>query len=262
MTDLDRNARPILFNGPMVRAALDGSKTQDRRPVRFPTYGGYQSTADDWEISVEPQARLFITSRHGIVFDTQCGRPSRGMQDHLLTCPYGQPGDFLWVRETWQEFFADEVPLERRGGQPGRMGIPARPERAAVVAVVVYRADGELPPHEEYGAAIWRPSIHMPRWASRLTLRITDVRVQRVREISEDDARAEGFETDEFLDYDEWQHSVAPRDVPCTFRTLRSDFEAAWESTYPGSWERNDWVWALTFEVIKRNVDDVLREAA
>lgn len=251
-------ARPIIFNGDMVRALLDGRKTQTRRVVKpQPDRPLVRNAAGDWR-----------------------GADREGIDPRSPTwpCPYGQPGDLLWVRETWQEFFEDEMPPGRGLNMRGRMGSPAQPGRS----VIAYRADGEMPPHPEYGAACWRPSIHMPRWASRLTLRITEVRVQRLQEISEDDARTEGVHLT----------AIAPgdlyRNLPCAHcgqreqqhvgmaracwggrgtcfskLTLRGGFAYLWGSIHgDGAWASNPWVWAITFEVIRENVDQVLARAA
>jgi hypothetical protein len=100
------------------------------------------------------------------------------------------------------------------------------------------------------GPPKWRPSIHMPRSASRLTLRLTDVRVQRLQDISEEDALAEGVKRS--------QRAISPDSAD--YCTARDSYASLWESIYgPGSWDANPWVWALTFSVIKRNVDEVLQ---
>jgi hypothetical protein len=128
-------------------------------------------------------------------------------------CPYGAPGDLLWVRETW----------------------------AGHASGVDYAADFAAVSRPQAGP--WRPSIHMPRWASRITLRITDIRVERLQDISEDDARAEGAE-------------------PCTstgwhgqnivVMTARELFAELWNKINgPGAWNENPWVWAISFERVK-----------
>ena len=222
------NARPILFAGPMVRALLEGRKTQTRRVVKPQPIGN----------------SLFLAG----------SRVVEGMTVWGARCPYGQPGDLLWVRETWQEFFVDELPTARRNGRPGRMGIPAQPERRAMVA---YRADGEMDDHSVHGAAVWRPCIHMPRWASRVTLRIADVRVQRLRDISEADARAEGSHQEGAQ-----TGRIDANGTPEEVGSYVLGFYGTWTQINGiSSWDANPWVWALTFAVIQRNVDDVMRAA-
>lgn len=182
--------RPILFSTAMVRALLDGRKTQTRRVI------------------VEPDSYGCLTGDCPHDHKDECAESMRGF------CPYGVPGDLLWVRETFA-YWSKTTAAYRSGG-------PC--------------SDGEV--RQFYTPTRWRPAIHMPRWASRLTLRLTDVRVQRVQEITEDDAIAEGI----------------PRAYPIAkveFQDLWDDINA--ERGYP--WPSNPWVWALSFEVIKQNVD-------
>lgn len=158
--------RPILFSGPMVRAILEGRKTQTRRRVKG---------VDDLYVGVE-DGKVWQMDEYG---DT-----------HDVPCPFGVPGDRLWVRETWCR---------------GR-------------AFVFYRADcpGEGKPSEytdEWNAPFvdrWHPSIHMPRSASRITLEVVSVRVERLADISDADAKAEGYASaSEFLGAP-WAVSVGP----------------------------------------------------
>lgn len=145
--------RPILFKGDMVNAILDGRKTQTRRVIKPQPFAQPEKSDD------EP------------IWEVYAGDELSG----TIKCPYGQPGDRLWVRETWRQFDAsDECDhLDFPCGCP-RTGDP------------VYRAT-----HDD-GESKWKPSIFMPRWASRITLEITDVRVERLQDISEEDAKAEG----------------------------------------------------------------------
>lgn len=223
--------RPILFSAPMVTALLAGRKTQTRRLAKAAVDRNFGCAMAPCEIAAEVNNRDFTN------------------------CPYGAPGDLLWVRETWQEFFADEVPVWRRDAPAGRMGIPAQPDRKSVVA---YRADGEISPHPEYGHAVWRPSIHMPRWASRLTLRITDVRVERVQDISERDAIEEGVWGTFIEDGRYWRnYSLSDEDAACSpmLNFPSESYRTLWESINgAGSWDANPWVWALTFEVLRGNI--------
>lgn len=180
-------ARPILFQSDMVRAILDGRKTQTRRVVK-PQPQGFDAHKMDWG------------------------------------CPYGQPGDLLWVRETvWIE--SDGTP--------------------------VYRADGEFLDGWTQRGLRWRPSIHMPRWASRLTLRVTGVRVQRLQEISCADAACEGMGF----------HGCMG--IPGDKEWLRMHFQQLWEDINGvESWGANPWVWVIEFEPTRANVDEVLEAAA
>lgn len=155
--------RPILFSGAMVRAILKGRKTQTRRVAKHP---------------LAQAAKRILTYKGNSEFDCVLDDETGG----IILCPYGQPGDLLWVRETWH-------PSARLGTQ---YEVEYRADSSTRVVDAGYEG-----PTPKIDAAIgedkWKPSIFMPRWASRLTLRITEIRVERVAEISEEDAIAEGL---------------------------------------------------------------------
>lgn len=224
--------RPILFSSEMVRAILDGRKTQTRRVCK-----------GDWS-HAHPACPGGICGVYHNRDGTFTGK--------YLDCPYGGPGDRLWVRETW----ADVHPLRAEGrySQPGRAGIPGPPP---VAYRVIYRADGEGVPALYHGTYehpyrtltpnlkrpagdwqepfCWSPSIHMPRWASRITLEIVGVRVERVRDISQRDAAAEG------VDY-----------IPSAPAALdhRTAFAGLWNKLNAArgyGWDVNPWVWVVEF---------------
>ncbi|WP_422802399.1 hypothetical protein [Telluria beijingensis] len=204
--------RPILFSGAMVRALLDGSKTQTRRimkPQPKPTPADYPGPAGHWWPSNEMQSMMHIEEEmqkwSGLAGDC---------------CPHGGAADRLWVRETW---YCDHFEVQRG---PYREVPEARD-------LLVYRADGERPYEAEQ--PVWRPSIHMPRWASRILLEITNVRVERLQDIGVEDIEAEGVLTS---DADIMQHG-------CRARVL--DWKRLWEST-GGSWDANPWVWVVEFK--------------
>lgn len=224
--------KPIIFSGPMVRAILDGRKTQSRRVV-------------DRLNGIGAITEFGLTETAGYDFHFRDRRMSWNdvrRQWVLDRCPYGKPGDLLWVRETWGKGYT-------YGGSN---------------AVFWFRADGETrfmenpkvicdwgrPPNN----AKWRPSIHMPKKFARLWLRVTDVRCERVQDISEEDALAEGIEEWEgmFKDYSKeagWLRE--PRD---SFRTLWDSINA--KRGY--GWEKNPWVWAYTFERVEiANAEEV-----
>jgi hypothetical protein len=191
--------RPILFSAPMVRSLLNDSKTQTRRVVK-------------------PKHLPFVENLTANFLDGKWGeRPM----------PYGQPGDRLWVRET----FAD-----LRG-----TGIEHRPDPSGPLKRYAFAANH--PPgsngdeaRKEFGVK-WKPSIHMPRAASRITLEITEVRVERLQDISEDDAVSEGAT---------WSFS---RSGPRGDLSVKAGFVDLWESINgPGSWEANPWVWVVSFK--------------
>lgn len=154
-----------------------------------------------------------------------------GRLGKIIECPYGASGDLLWVRETFCDDWQDRQAIE-------------------------YRADGGLDADMIDAGCKWRPSIFMPRAASRLTLRITDVRVQRLQDISEVDARAEGAPPSH-PSIDAVSREFGYADFP------RSWYAQLWDSINgPGRWEANPWVWCVSFSVVNANVDSLLREAA
>ena len=206
---------PILFSGPMVRAILDGRKTQTRRVVkpqlvRLETPRGRNKAAAGW------------------------------LNFRALPCPYGQPGDELWVREAF--------------GVVRFVGVH---DGDIHESKVVYSAD-----EPKQKPLRWTPSIHMPRCASRITLTVKAVRVERLQDISEADAIAEGVEPNWIGDlnppggmaWDANEHGWNPYDgdesqegFPAV--TAKESFRGLWQSINgPGSWDANPWVWVIEFE--------------
>jgi hypothetical protein len=209
--------RPILFSAPMVRALLAGTKTQTRRAMRCQP--GLEAT-----VHVE-HFHQTVVDRHG---EDQPGPEIFGAWwddgESGMRCPYGAPGDHLYVRETWMDLLGTGI--ERKTGDPGRYA---------------YAAD--TPPgsygdeaRKTYGLK-WKPSIHMPRWASRILLEVTEVRVQRLQDISGNDVIAEGCE---FPDGE----GIARGQIRARWLPYRK----LWESINgPGSWDANPWVWVIEF---------------
>lgn len=197
---------PILFSAPMVRAILDGRKTQTRRIVKLP-----RGWADKYPICdpfAMPPAVWWWNGVHERV----------GVRQE---CPYGQPGDRLWVREAFSAM-----------GDKSRQASP-----------IFYRADRAT---DNCG---WTPSIHMPRWASRILLEITDVRVERLQEISEADAKAEGTFGPE-------PAVVGGEDCEIGFPSHVQEFRHLWESINgEGSWIENPWVWVIEFKRINQQTE-------
>ena len=207
--------RPILFSALMVRALLAGNKTQTRRLMKpQPVNEGQFLGERIWRWDYKRGCLIAANESHA-------------QQSWLPQCPYGTIGDRLWVREafyidlsgSWRDYERDEV-LEN----------------------LYYRADGEccaqIPECQcaDVGKPRWSSPLHLPRWASRLTLQITDVRVQRLHELTSEDAIAEGVDCFGGFDY--------PDPV--------GGFIEVWNKINGESaWERNDWVWALSFEVVK-----------
>ncbi len=181
--------RPILFKSEMVRAILESRKTMTRRILKLQPKIIHAIYPDG---SIETE-RIF---RRG---------------DQRIHCPYGIPGDRLWVKETWTKIEGCEGPE----------------------SIPTYRADGEIS-FEDGSSVRWKPSIFMPRWASRSTLEITNIRVERVQEITVSDVESEGIE----LSFDEiakgWHKNI---------------FAPIWDSINGnGAWERNDFVWVIEFK--------------
>jgi hypothetical protein len=229
--------RPILFNGEMVRAILAGTKTQTRRPLR--PQPDVEFFGDDLRWLSGPGH-----SGDGWYY-ADYDYPDEG--SHFARCPYGQPGGRLWVRETW-------APVDFLFGS--ELEEPVR---------VAYGADRQVLDHGAYRAEMdtyalnwgrvkWRPSIHMPKWASRITLEVTAVRVERVQNISADDAVAEGV--------DPAPHEC--RCEPCSLAHVRCpasqsgilmEFRPLWDSVYAKrgfGWEANPWVWCVEFRRVER----------
>jgi len=212
-TQKSMKERPILFKGQMVRPVLAGTKTQTRRVVKAPA----SVTA--------------IKHFDGLRWDRMQGN-HRG---DTINCPYGQPGDRLWVRETWQ---GPLIPAD--DPYPDDMYTPKFCE---------YAADGG--PTPEFSTADdelvcrWRPSIHMPRWASRITLEVTGVRVERLQDISCYDALAEGIShTRDGFGMPDGSH------FHCN--DPRQSYFSLWETINgPGSVAANPRVWVVEFQRVK-----------
>lgn len=215
--------RPILFSGAMVRAILSGAKTQTRRiaPIQSLDIFEHDGGLVTWNVRfTKPIGKSRTIGSYSGGFAT----PDKARQIVAAEfCPYGQPGDRLWVREAWS--------IDPHPG-PNYSGGLRSPDGGEVM----YRAtDGWHGP--------WRPSIHMPRWASRLTLEITGVRVERLQAISEADAIAEGVTAVSSGGVT----LFTTTGVNC-FQTAKDAYAALWESINgPGSWDANPWVWVVEF---------------
>ncbi|EEJ3489249.1 hypothetical protein CB005_003909 [Salmonella enterica subsp. arizonae serovar 56:z4,z23:-] len=203
------NGRGMIFNAEMVNAILSGRKTQTRRPIKW-KQTRFTEIAERDDGSLWPWAE-------------DCERGG----DIWFACPYGEIGDRVWVRETFRVH-----------------------SRATDVATLVYRAsvrnswteqthrvpiavcDKPATPEK------WTPSIHMPRWASRILLEITDVRVERLRDLSEEDAKSEGITPPAGGVLPGWEYRINFRDL--------------WMDIYgTDSWEANPWVWVIEFKRVE-----------
>ena len=266
--------RPLLFSAPMVRAILDGRKTQTRRAL-----------SRDWSVLGSSwKSRKHDDIWRALRFDEAM---SAG---HKLRVPWCHPsdeptptdecaiyalyppwniGDRAWVRETW--------------GWSGLASMPPSPKHSQFLE---YAASGvrtgrerfpNLDPAPEALPPKWRSPIHMPRWASRITLLIEDVRVQRLQDISEEDARAEGMIFTDFgstaptgrasIDGGKTFHPLKPQPCPGWHHgqadhpdqclgSARMAFASLWNSIHgPDAWKANPWVAALSFRAIRANID-------
>jgi hypothetical protein len=227
--------RPILFKGEMVKAILDGTKTQTRRVVKESVLARYNQIDaahqgwDDFAAAWNAYARAP---------DDELTADAQVLKAKLLAlCPYGKPDDHLWVRETW----AETVYVD--GDRAGEHEIVYRADAPDFQWVdgdggVDYREDG-------CPRSSWRPSIHMPRKVSRITLEVTGVRMERVQEISEEDARVEGFIEERTGGVGESSFGEG---------LARAWFRKLWDSINSKrgyGWDVNPWVWVVVFKRIR-----------
>lgn len=214
--------RPILFNTAMVQAILAGRKTQSRRALK------YQPQRSDFLPNLcfpknAAQAKALYPA--GWIYPN-------ALDEILAMCPFGKVGEQLWVRETFQG------PLIDQGGD--------YPDGYEKPEFCVYAADGTAKPvftnSDEEEVCRWRPSIHMPRWACRIILEVTGLRVERLQDISEADACAEGCDNSK---------SKAALAVGWYEKPIAA-FRRVWEQT-GGDWNANPWVWVIEFKVLTTN---------
>lgn len=233
--------RPILFSGPMVRAILDGTKTQ-MRPVMKP-----QLTIKYIDLGVEnlPGLPTFAFKRR---HRSGSWIYPNALEQIVEECPYGKPGDRLWVKETWHA---------------GKCADGLKPAELAPRFWKVdngglwYPADGTEPKHVITPKGKYRHARFMPRWASRITLEITEVRAQRLQDISEADAKAEGVNSP-WSDL-KWQGGKAlldrrnpTFDPDKAIGGYRGSFGMLWDTLHPKehTWADNPWVWVIKFRVV------------
>ncbi|WP_156816735.1 hypothetical protein [Desulfovibrio oxyclinae] len=213
--------KPILCNGNVVRAILDGRQTQDRRPVK----------PQPWKENAVDIRRSAAIAGLPVVVES-CMRNGVWNEKQRMVPKYA-PGDTIWVRETFCDGCGGDACHRADTDRCGKTGFPAC-------------------------CHPWKPSIHMPKWACRLWLRVTDVRVQRIQDISIEDCIAEGLGHNETpcpvradgLHSERWYDGEGCE--ACGAPPLDGEFSNLWESLYPGSWGRNDWVWVYEFERTER----------
>lgn len=225
MGALIKNEKPILFNGEMVRAILDGRKTQTRRLLK-PEQVPHLSPSEIEGNNEFPEMKyISIVQSHPRWGFAAFGETEEKCAQQLLEyggSPY-RKGQKLWVRETHSI-----VP------KTAYWHTPETPHRENGDHWAVYREGWDR------SAPRWKPSIHMPRWASRITLEVKSVRVERLQDISEDDAKAEGFTGQQ------GEARFYHNDEISAF----AHFRETWQSIY-GNWKSNPWVWVVEFEVVK-----------
>lgn len=205
----------LIFNSEMVRAILDGRKTQTRRPIKWKqtrfTEIGEREDGSKWPWSEDAEH----------------------VCDFWHPCPFGAVGDRIWVRETWSSDFANYYPNDR-------VWYAADNNRQLDIDMVDGVRGIYSPESDVHVPFRWHPSIHMPRWASRILLKITDVRVERLNSISDADAKAEGC------------CYGRGGGVPDFAVTPADHFPTLWASIYgEESWKANPWVWVISFKRVE-----------
>lgn len=222
-TAVQPKERPILFSGSMVRAILDGRKTQTRRVIK-----PQPIDMELFEIVCNGKVHYRRPAGHPMLDEALAtpGYSVRSVIEGLIQqSPYGKPGDRLWVREAFAGNGTDAV---------------------------WYREGAEYPNDL---IMKWKPSIHMPRWASRITLEITEVRVERLQEISKDDAIAEGVRVlplQETTDPSAWYESAPGMNQS---RSAEECYRKLWDSINADrgfGWDTNPWVWAISFKRVQQ----------
>lgn len=205
--------KPILFNTDMVRAILDGRKTVTRRKIDV-------DVSNRFDVEIDGKVICYIDQATGDSY-----KPAD-------LCRY-QPGDILYVRETWHKY-------TKRVGKG---------EGCHLAEFYGYKASVK---NSEDSNTPWKPSIHMPKEAARIWLKVTNVRVERLQDITNRGAISEGAETEEYEGFHEWATNVAP--FGSTIESVRDNFSHIWNSTIKKenvksySWDANPWVWVIEFE--------------
>nr|WP_241866186.1 hypothetical protein [Klebsiella aerogenes] len=220
----------MIFNGEMVRAILDGRKTQTRRIMKVQPEPSKSRPGDFWFSSKKLESMVHISDfapGNSPIADYHLF-----IQEHC--CPFGAVGDRIWVRETWARYNIDQNSHD-----------------------LAYRATTPADWPEE---GRWRPSIHMPRWASRILLEITNVRIERLNAISPEDAESEGLERTNFTGFGDEPGLPSYPEPDVYFDPLKKQwkeyppeaFAGLWESIYgEGSWKANPWVWVIEFKRVE-----------
>lgn len=222
--------RPIVLKAHEVRAILASEKTQMRLVLKP------QPDHDGWVKYGE------TPSSAGSAYT---GNATSGGICTRIVCPLGRPGDRLWVRETWQAIHVSIDPETGYGDDVWHSKVIPIDDDDGYWRAVYAASDPQANEFTEDRGFPWRPSIHMPRWASRITLEVTGVRVERLQEITEDDARAEGIAV-----LNDTAYSPHEPEGKNAYGSARGAFVAYWDSlAKPGvRWYDNPWVWVVSFK--------------
>lgn len=231
MQDISHFKRPLIMSAPMMRAYLSGRKTVTRRLRGLEKIN---ANPDDWS---------YVGCKTSLGYPASEGHLWAGFQNSdsgspiYVKCPFGKPGDRLWFRETWK--FCPMAP-------PAGI-VHYRADHSARAVIIEKGTPGRIHARDR-----WRPSIHMPRWASRAVVEILSIRVERIQDITEEEARKEGVDwaSPQFIDprY-ELDDREDPREVgyPLAGASFAiPNFIRFWNHLHgPGAWERNEYVWRI-----------------
>jgi hypothetical protein len=215
---------PILFSTTMVKAILDDKKTKTRRVIKPQPDHCHRDIINKLQPYDQADWDRLI--------------PQIG--DKEIKCPYGKVGDVMWVRETWKYY-------EKAVGHG---------ENFHVKKFLAYKADADnvgIQKSCEWYEGKWKPSIHMPRKACRIRLKITDIRIERLQDITEEDAKAEGVSYESAIDCNGWGPTYNDPDSG-GYPIYKAGFEYLWDSINKDrgyGWDTNPWVWVVSFERIQ-----------
>ncbi|WP_262383588.1 hypothetical protein, partial [Klebsiella pneumoniae] len=225
--------RGMIFNAEMVRAILAGRKTQTRRIMKVQPSEAF--TPMNMALETDYKARWYtpgVVDKDGYLQPASKEVFGVSNENEGYSCPFGAVGDRIWVRETFTGHYLDDDQIQ-----------DIKDGRDKASSLCEYRADY---PDGYQAADGWTPSIHMPRWASRILLEITDVRVERLNAISQEDAQAEGMELTG------WRPTYSDPDSGGEVMTPYDNFAELWSSIYgEGSWKANGWVWVISFKRVE-----------
>lgn len=239
--------RPILMSAPMVQAILEGRKTQTRRIVKSKSDLNYYHkvfllSKDEYNKDVATEFKVKVVAKKPMALFFK-----NFINDLDVECPYGNVGDRLWVRESYKRWCIDGTDTTEDGWWSVRYRSDNNIQKhcASWDCCATYDSPSEAGCEKEPDR--WEPSIHMPRWASRILLEITGIRVERLQDISEDDAIAEGilFNGDYELWWDYQREQWICVDPIDSYKSLICKING------PETWEKNPWVWVVEFRVIE-----------